>query len=71
MERAALVAGLARLPADYQRVLRLRLLERRSTAEVAEILARRPDAVRQLQRRALVALRAEVGRRVERRVNRG
>jgi RNA polymerase sigma-70 factor (ECF subfamily) len=71
IERAALVAELARLPADYQKVLRLRLLERRPTAEVAEILGRRPDAVRQLQRRALVALRAELGRRVEGGENRG
>jgi len=71
IERAALVAGLAKLPADYQRVLRLRLLERRPSAEVAEMLGRRPDAVRQLQRRALVALRAEVGHRVERGENRG
>jgi RNA polymerase sigma-70 factor (ECF subfamily) len=54
LERAA--AGLAGLPPDYQRVLRLRLLEGRPTAEAAAVLGRSPDAVRQLQHRALVAL---------------
>jgi RNA polymerase sigma-70 factor (ECF subfamily) len=56
LERATLVAGLAGLPIDYQRVLRLRVLEGRPTAEVAAIFGRNPDAVRQLQHRALAAL---------------
>jgi RNA polymerase sigma-70 factor, ECF subfamily len=57
-ERAALAAGLARLSPAYRSVLRLRLLEGRSAADTAALLGRSPEAVRQLQHRALVALRA-------------
>jgi hypothetical protein len=39
-------------------VLRLRILEGRSTSEVAALIQRRQPAVRQLQVRALAALRA-------------
>lgn len=46
------------LPADYQLVLQLRVLEGRSSVEVAERMQRSPAAVRVLQHRALVALRA-------------
>jgi RNA polymerase sigma-70 factor (ECF subfamily) len=59
-QRSELVAALGRLPALYQAVLRLRLLEGRSAAEAAEVLERSPAAVRQLQHRALVALREEL-----------
>lgn len=59
-QRAALVAALAELPSTYQAVLRLRLLEGRSAADAAQVLGRTPDAVRQLQHRALVALRNEL-----------
>jgi RNA polymerase sigma-70 factor (ECF subfamily) len=45
------------LSEDYQRVLQLRVLEGRSSAEVAERMDRSPAAVRVLQHRALVALR--------------
>lgn len=68
-ERTALIDALAQLPADYQQVLRWRLLDRLSSAEVAGRLNRSPEAVRQLQRRALVALRWQLGRRVERTSN--
>jgi RNA polymerase sigma-70 factor, ECF subfamily len=61
-DRAALVAALARLSALHQRVLRLRLLDGRSASEVGAILERSPDAVRQLQHRALEALRLELDR---------
>jgi RNA polymerase sigma-70 factor (ECF subfamily) len=57
-ERAELIVALAGLPHRYQEVLRLRLLEGRPVAEVAALLDRSPDAVRQLQRRALTALRS-------------
>jgi RNA polymerase sigma-70 factor, ECF subfamily len=50
--------ALAALPGDYQTVLRLRVIEARPSKEVAEIMGRNADAVRQLQRRALLALRA-------------
>ena len=45
------------LPADYQTVIRLRILEGRPTDEVARLMNRNAAAVRQLQHRAIVALR--------------
>jgi RNA polymerase sigma-70 factor (ECF subfamily) len=59
-QRSLLVVSLARLPVLYQHVLRLRLLEGRSATEVGVVLGRNPEAVRQLQHRALVALRSEL-----------
>lgn len=59
-ERDELLGALSRLPAVYQDVLRLRLVERRSAEETGKVLRRKPDAVRQLQHRALVALRGEL-----------
>jgi RNA polymerase sigma-70 factor (ECF subfamily) len=56
--RSALVRALDRLAPDQRQVLRLRILEGRSSAEVAAITHRSPAAVRQLQVRALAALRA-------------
>ncbi len=56
-ERAQLLQALRSLPDDYQAVVRLRLLEGRSGAEVATILGRSPAATRQLLHRALGALR--------------
>lgn len=59
LDRAALSAALGRLPAEYRRVLRLRLIEGRSSDQVGALLGRSAPAVRQLQHRALVRLRAE------------
>jgi RNA polymerase sigma-70 factor (ECF subfamily) len=70
-EQSELVAGLARLPATYQAVLRLRLLEGRSAAEAGRELGRSAEAVRQLQHRALTALRGELADDVEGSVSRG
>ena len=70
-ERAELIGALARLPATYQSVLRLRLIEGRSAGEVARAMKRSPEAVRQLQHRALGALRAELDDDEERRVDHG
>ncbi len=50
---------LSRLPDDYQTVIRLRILEERPTDEVAMLMRRSPGAVRVIQHRAIVALRAE------------
>lgn len=50
---------LAGLPSDYQTVIRLRVLEERSTEEVASLMRRSPGAVRVLQHRAIAALRAQ------------
>ncbi len=70
-ERAELIGALARLPATYQSVLRLRLIEGRSAGEVARAMKRSPEAVRQLQHRALGVLRAELDDDEERRVDHG
>ena len=68
-ERAELIGALARLPATYQSVLRLRLIEGRSAGEIARAMKRSPEAVRQLQHRALGALRAELDDDEERSVD--
>lgn len=59
-DQQRLITGLASLPADYQTVIRLRILEGRSTAEVASLMHRKPAAVRQLQHRAIVMLRSRL-----------
>jgi RNA polymerase sigma-70 factor (ECF subfamily) len=59
--RQALLAALDRLAPDHRAVLRLRILEGRSTSEVATLIRRSQPAVRQLQVRALTALRAALG----------
>jgi RNA polymerase sigma-70 factor, ECF subfamily len=57
-QRAALMRALDQLRPDQRTVLRLRILEGRSSSEVAALTSRSPAAVRQLQARALAALRA-------------
>lgn len=59
IDGASVRAALGRLPSDYQTVLRLRLQEGRSSEEVARSMGRSGAAVRQLQHRALLALRRE------------
>ncbi len=54
--------ALATLPDEYQTVIRLRIVEARSSPEVAGLMGRSPDAIRQLQRRALGALRTALER---------
>jgi RNA polymerase sigma-70 factor, ECF subfamily len=56
--RETLLAALDLLSADHRLVLRLRILEGRRTSEVAELVHRSQAAVRQLQVRALAALRS-------------
>jgi RNA polymerase sigma-70 factor (ECF subfamily) len=63
-EAAVLLANqLARLPADYQTVLLLRVFEGLSADEVAKRMNRTAGAVRMLQMRALMALREQLGER--------
>lgn len=45
-EQTRIAALLAPLPADYRRVIELRLLDGRPTDEVAEIMGRSPGAIR-------------------------
>ena len=51
---------LARLTPEYREVIALRILAELTIEEVARIMDRSPGAVKQLQRRALIALRREV-----------
>lgn len=62
LDGASVRAAMRRLPADYRTVLRLRLQEGLSSEEVAQAMGRSGAAVRQLQHRALVALRREFTR---------
>ncbi len=58
VETRALVHGLVdRLPADHRAVITLRFGEDLAIADVAVRLGRSPDAIKQLQRRALATLR--------------
>ena len=58
LDQRAIRDALSSLPEDYQAIIRLRVIEARPAKEVAELLGRHADAIRQLQRRALLALRA-------------
>ena len=60
-ERRAMLAELVgRLPADQQRVVVARFVEHRSIREIAHALGRTEGAVKQLQFRALEALRSRM-----------
>lgn len=60
-ERHAILFQLVnRLPEAQRRVIELRYVEQRSLAEVAQALGKTEGAVKQLQRRALESLRAEM-----------
>lgn len=60
MQRKQLETYLQALAPDYQTVIRLRVLDGLPTADVASIMRRNPAAVRQLQHRALSALRTQL-----------
>jgi RNA polymerase sigma-70 factor, ECF subfamily len=65
-ERQALFRQLLeRLPEDQRRVLQRRFFEQRSIREIAQELGRSPGAVKQLQFRALEALRDQMRNRHE------
>jgi RNA polymerase sigma-70 factor (ECF subfamily) len=59
-QETALEAALARLPADYRRVLALRYDEGRSFAEVGAALVRSEGAAKKLWRRAVRRLRQQM-----------
>ena len=59
-EHQRMHSALASLSPDHQAVIRLRVLDGLPAAEVARIMNRNPAAVRQLQRRALAALRSQL-----------
>jgi RNA polymerase sigma-70 factor (ECF subfamily) len=59
-EQTRIAALLAPLPADYRRVIELRVLEGRPTNEVAALMGRSPGAIRILQHRAITTLRQQM-----------
>jgi RNA polymerase sigma-70 factor (ECF subfamily) len=61
-EHRRLLAALDRLPDPYSDVLRLRILEDRTAAQVGALLGQSANAIRQLQHRALAALRRELAK---------
>jgi RNA polymerase sigma-70 factor (ECF subfamily) len=61
LEGDAVREAFARLSPLQRRVLELRILEGRSAAETAPLVRRRPDDVRQIQFRAVAALRRDLG----------
>lgn len=58
VDRDIVQRAMAELTDDHRRVIQLRLVEGRSAREAGRLMDRNPDAIRQLQRRALAALRA-------------
>jgi RNA polymerase sigma-70 factor, ECF subfamily len=58
---AKLFAAVRRLPDDQRRVIELRFSEQKSIRETAEAMQRSEGAVKQLQLRAVEALRAHLG----------
>ena len=58
LDQSTIRDALLALPEDYQTVIRLRVIEARPAKEVSDLMGRHADAIRQLQRRALLALRA-------------
>lgn len=62
-DRARLFRAVTTLPPDQRRVIELRFAEERSIAEIAAALGKTEGAVKQLQLRALRALRKHLGAR--------
>ncbi|HYP09302.1 MAG TPA: sigma-70 family RNA polymerase sigma factor [Bryobacteraceae bacterium] len=60
-QTARLFAAVRRLPADQRRVIEMRFVDQKSIRVTAEELRRSEGAVKQLQLRAIEALRASLG----------
>jgi RNA polymerase sigma-70 factor (ECF subfamily) len=58
--RDALLRVIRRLPADRQQLLILKFVERRSNAQIGQIMGRSEGAIKSLYHRTLVALRQEL-----------
>ncbi|HLT21368.1 MAG TPA: sigma-70 family RNA polymerase sigma factor [Thermomicrobiales bacterium] len=52
--------ALRELSDDHYTVIRLRIFEGKSAAEAGQVMGRSPDAIRQLQHRAILAMRASL-----------
>jgi len=66
LDDAAIQLALKRLPDEQRRVIQLRVIEGRSSQEVADLLGRNAAAIRQIQRRALLELRESLRTEVAR-----
>ncbi|MGH9088917.1 MAG: RNA polymerase sigma factor [Acidimicrobiales bacterium] len=62
-EHATVRRALAKLPALQRQVLRLRIVEQLTAEETAAVVGKSADAVRQVQHRALSALRVQLDER--------
>ena len=60
-DREVLLEAIRRLPPDRQQLLILKYVDRRSNAEIAEIMDRTEGAIKSLYHRTLVALKDELG----------
>jgi RNA polymerase sigma-70 factor (ECF subfamily) len=60
IDRDELRRAIGLLSVDHRTVLQLRINDGRSAAEVGQIMGRSPDAIRQLQHRAVAALRSHL-----------
>ncbi len=60
VEGEVLAEALGALDESQRLVLRFRIIERRTSAETARLVGKTPEAVRQIQCRALSALRTEL-----------
>jgi RNA polymerase sigma-70 factor, ECF subfamily len=60
IDRQQLRQAIRQLSDDHQTVIQLRIKDGRSAAETGRIMGRSPEAIRQLQYRALVALRGRI-----------
>lgn len=61
--RDALLRVIRRLPADRQQLLILKFVERRSNAQIGQIMGRSEGAIKSLYHRTLVTLRQEIADR--------
>src|SRR4030095_15228315 len=60
-DRAAIYRCVETLPPDQQRIIELRFAQQKSIREIASILDRTENAIKQLQFRAIQNLRARLG----------
>ena len=62
-EREALFEAIRRLPADYQQLLILKLMEGMSNVEIGQVMGRSEGAIKSLYFRTLIALREDLEKR--------
>jgi RNA polymerase sigma-70 factor (ECF subfamily) len=66
-DKDALLAAIRRLPADRQELLILKFVERLPNAEIGNIMGRSEGAIKSLYHRTLIALREDLGVKMDHR----